>query len=117
LDLPLALLGPPGSELLGAAGARGPAPAAEGFSDRAPPSHGRLLPRSEPGGVLDEAAALAQAEQIAVNRRATATDGAVIAMAVESLCLHSDTPGAADLARALRARLERAGIKIRSFAA
>jgi UPF0271 protein len=116
VDPGLAVLGPPGSRLLAAATARGLAPAAEGFADRAYLADGRLMARSEPGSVLDPDAALDQAERIARTREATAADGSPVPLAVASLCLHSDTPGAAALARALRDRLERAGIDIGPFA-
>ncbi len=115
LDPPLAVLGPPGSALLAAAAAAGLAPAAEGFADRAYLADGRLVPRGQPGSVLAAPAALDQAEQIACSHSAQAADGHRLTLDVASLCLHSDTPGAAGLARALRERLERAGVEIRPF--
>jgi UPF0271 protein len=116
VDRRLALLGPPGSELLAAAAASGLEPVAEGFADRAYRSDGRLVARTEPGSLLGRAAAVAQAEEIATGRAVVAADGRRISLTVASLCLHSDTPGAAELARALRARLEALGIQIRAFA-
>ncbi len=115
-DPPLAVLGPPGSELLAAAADRGLAGASEGFADRAYRADGRLVRRSEPGSVLATSAALEQAARIAGAGQVRAADGSLITVAVRSLCLHSDTPGAAGLARELRRRLEGAGIEIRAFA-
>ncbi|MEA2354649.1 MAG: 5-oxoprolinase (ATP-hydrolyzing) subunit [Solirubrobacteraceae bacterium] len=115
-DPGLAILGPPDSRLLEAAAARGLTGAAEGFADRAYLADGRLVPRTQDGSVLTPTGAVAQAEEIACAHRATAADGTPVALDVASLCLHSDTPGAAGLARALRARLERAGVEIRAFA-
>jgi UPF0271 protein len=112
----LALLGPPGSELLAAAAARGLPRAAEGFADRAYRADGGLVARSEPGSVLSPPQALDQAAGIARDEQVPCVDGSVIPLRVDSLCLHSDTPGAGGLARALRARLEAAGVEIRPFA-
>lgn len=116
VDPPLAILGPPRSQLLAAAASRGLLHTAEGFADRGYLADGRLVPRTEPGSLLDAPAALAQAEQIVCTGQATAGDGSVLALTVGSLCVHSDTPGAATLAKALRQRLEHIGIELRAFA-
>ncbi len=68
--------------------------AAEAFADRAYLEDGSLMPRSRPGSLLthpDDAAA--QALQLA--RRGD----------IQTLCIHSDTPGAASIAAAVRNRL------------
>jgi UPF0271 protein len=104
-DRHLALLAPPDSELLRAAETHGVECVAEGFADRAYRADGTLVPRSEPGAVLSEAeAVVAHAAELAGSRR------------FRSLCLHSDTPGAAELAVAVRNRLIAAGYEIRPFA-
>jgi UPF0271 protein len=46
-----------------------------------------------------------------------AVDGGVVRMAVESVCVHGDTPGAAALARAVRTALAAAGLGPRPFVA
>jgi UPF0271 protein len=116
VGLELAMLGPPGSELLAAAAAAGLATTAEGFADRAYLADGRLVPRGQPGSVLGGPQALAQAERIAGSGQAIAADGSAIAVVVGSLCVHSDTPGAAALAGRLRRRLEHGGVEVRPFA-
>jgi UPF0271 protein len=90
---------------------------AEGFADRAYRPDGRLVPRSEPGAlVTDIATATARAVRMAVDGVVEAVDGSVIAMPVESLCVHGDTPAAVQLARAVRAALLAAGLPVAPFA-
>ncbi|KAA1374660.1 LamB/YcsF family protein [Aeromicrobium fastidiosum] len=101
LDRPLPLLGLPGSRVLELATAAGLPVVREGFADRAYTADGRLVPRSEPGAVLsgpDHVAAQA------VSLLGT----------VGSICVHSDSPGALALARAVRSALERAGATLTS---
>ena len=45
----------------------------------------------------------------------TATDGAQIAVGVESVCVHGDSPGVVQIATSVRDRLEAAGADIRAF--
>jgi UPF0271 protein len=105
VDRHLKLLAPPDSELLSAAAAHGIEGVAEGFADRAYRDDGTLVPRGENGAVLTDAdAVVAQAVQLAGSGR------------LRSLCLHSDTPGAAGLAIAIRNRLIGAGFEVRPFA-
>ena len=49
---------------------------------------------------------------MAVEGTVLATDGSELAMRLDTICTHSDTPGAQELTRALRAGLERAGVAI-----
>ncbi len=82
---------------------------AEGFCDRRYDPHGGLVPRTEPGAVLENpAAAAAQAVSLV-------TEGVVVgsvAHRIASLCVHSDSPGAAGILAAVRAALEAAAIEI-----
>jgi len=112
---PLALLGPPGSELLAAAARHGLPAVSEGFADRGYLADGTLVPRGQPGAVLAPEAAIGQSCRIAIQAHADATDGTAVPLHVRSLCLHSDTPGAAELAIAIRNRLIGAGVEIRPF--
>jgi 5-oxoprolinase (ATP-hydrolysing) subunit A len=111
----LRLVGPPGSALLAAGAALGLPATAEGFADRAYEPDGSLRSRRLPGAVLEDPAAVAaQAVGIALGRRVRAVDGSEIEMRVDSVCLHGDTPGAVEHARAVRAGLEAAGVIIRA---
>jgi UPF0271 protein len=103
-DRHLKLLAPPGSEMLRSAEQHGIEGVAEGFADRAYAADGTLVPRSEPGAVLTQPdAVIAHALELARSGR------------FGSLCIHSDTPGAAQLAIAVRNRLIGAGFEVRPF--
>jgi UPF0271 protein len=112
-DSTLVLFGLPSSELLRAARDAGLPVAAEGFADRSYERDGSLTPRSRPGSVIhDPDVVVRRAVRMAVERRATATDGTDISIQVDTICTHGDTPGAAQLTRLLRAGLEAAGIAV-----
>ncbi|MCV0402402.1 MAG: LamB/YcsF family protein [Chloroflexi bacterium] len=85
----------------------------EAFADRRYLADGSLQPRAEPGSVIsDSDAAAAQARSIALEGRVTASDGASIAVAAESICCHGDTPGAVEIATAVRRALEEGGVSV-----
>ena len=85
----------------------------EAFADRRYLADGSLQPRSEPGSVLaDATVAAAQAVSIATGGGVTAADGSPVALRAESLCCHGDTPGAVEIAAAVRSALEDAGVAI-----
>ncbi|HEY6807897.1 MAG TPA: 5-oxoprolinase subunit PxpA [Gemmatimonadales bacterium] len=117
VDPRLVLLALPGSALTAAASRAGTATAAEAFVDRAYLPDGSLVPRSEPGAVLDDVAALAERALTMVTAHAvTARDGSRVAIDPRSLCVHGDGANAAALLAAVRTRLERAGVVIAPFA-
>jgi UPF0271 protein len=118
LDPSLILFGLPNSELLRAGKAAGLAVAAEVFADRAYDPDGSLTPRSKPGSVIhDTAAVVARAITMVRDQRVIAVDGSTIELQSDTMCLHGDTPGAADLARAIRRGLESAGVRIAALRA
>jgi len=115
-DASLAVLGAPGSELLRAAEAAGLEPVAEAFVDRAYLRDGRLVSRAQPDALIVEPAEVAaRAVRLAVEQEVVSVDGSVVTVAARSLCVHGDTPGAVELARAVRDALEAAGVTIQSF--
>ena len=74
------------------------------------------MPRGRPGAVIaDPALASARAVSIARDGRIAAADGTEIALAADTICLHGDTPGAVENARAVRAALEASGIEVRAL--
>jgi 5-oxoprolinase (ATP-hydrolysing) subunit A len=117
LDATLPVLGLPGSALLRAATDAGLRTVAEGFADRGYTPDGTLVPRREPGALVhDPAGVAARAVRMAADGRVEAVDGSTVAVEVESVCVHGDTPGAVELARAVRTALTEAGLGPAPFA-
>ena len=116
-DPTLPLLGPPSSALERAADASGLRFAREAFVDRTYAADGSLVPRGRPGAVIDNPAAAAdRALELADTGGIAADDGSRVELAPDSLCVHGDTPGAVNMAVAVRAALDAAGVEIRAFA-
>ncbi len=103
----LPVLGMPGA-LLRAAEAAGRITWLEGFPDRGYGEDGRLLPRGEPGALVE------RADRVVVQALALAGSAE---RSVDSLCLHGDSPGAVAHARAVRAALEADGWTLRGLGA
>ena len=116
-DRRLPVLGLPGSALLREAEAAGMEPVPEGFAGRAYTPAGTLVPRTDPGAVLHDPDDVARrAVRMAAAGVVEAIDGSTLLMPVRSVCLHGDTPGAVQIARAVRAALQDAGLGVRRFA-
>ncbi|WP_328335339.1 MULTISPECIES: LamB/YcsF family protein [unclassified Streptomyces] len=113
----LAVLGLPGSRLLASARAAGLPAVEEAFADRAYTPQGTLVPRREPGAVVEDAGTVVRRSVgMAVDGTVTAVDGSQVPVGARSLCVHGDTPGAAGVARRIRAALEEAGVRVGAFA-
>jgi UPF0271 protein len=118
LDRTLILLGLPGSALLRAGERAGLPIAAEIFADRAYEPDGSLASRRKPGAVIHDAATVVErAVRMVRDQQVVATDGSTIPLAGQTMCFHGDTPGSADLARAVRLALESARIHVASLSA
>ena len=103
-ESPLPLIGQPGSWLEQMAVARSIPYIPEGFPDRRYRDDGSLSPRSEPGAVLHDPAAMeAQVLRLVSDGR------------VATLCIHGDDPRAVGNAELVLRILTRRGISIRSF--
>jgi UPF0271 protein len=84
----------------------------EGFCDRAYRADGGLVARAEPGAVLgDPEEAAGQALSLARGAIAT-SDGTLLTLWVDTLCIHGDSPGAVAIATAVRRGLEDSGIEV-----
>jgi UPF0271 protein len=113
-DPALIMFGLPGSELIQAGQRAGLEVAAEGFADRAYEPDGSLTPRSRVGSVIHDADEVVhRAVRLATEGKVRATDGSDIALRVDTLCTHGDTPGAQELTRRLRQGLEACGVSVR----
>ena len=103
-DPQLPMLGLPTSAVQRACAAAGIRFVVEGFADRAYTPEGRLVPRTQRGALItDPTAAAKQALALAES-------------GVESVCVHSDTPGAVAIVGAVAKWLTEDGYDLRPFA-
>jgi 5-oxoprolinase (ATP-hydrolysing) subunit A len=115
-DQTLILFGLPGSEILTAGRAAGLRVAAEVFADRAYESDGTLASRKKSGSVIHDAkAVVARAVRMVKDKTVIATDGSIVNLEADTICVHGDTPGSDDLAARIRAGLEEAGVTVRAI--
>lgn len=117
-DRPLPLLLLPGSVALREADRAGLRGVPEAFADRGYNPDGTLVSRREPGAVLhDHAQIAANMVRLATEGTLTAIDGTELRPEAESICMHGDTTGAVEISTLVRGELEKAGVRVRSFAA
>jgi 5-oxoprolinase (ATP-hydrolysing) subunit A len=113
----LPVLGLPGSAFLRAAERAGLRTVPEFFVDRGYTPEGTLVPRREPGALLhDPDEVTARVLRLVSDGVVTAVDGSDVAVSAASACVHGDSPGAVEMARAVRAGLAEAGVTVRAFA-
>ncbi|RED63829.1 LamB/YcsF family protein [Cohnella lupini] len=99
----LMIYGLAGSELHVAASVKRLEFIAEGFADRAYLSDGSLVPRNQPGAVFEDTGTIVrQALRLVEDAR------------VRTLCLHGDTPQAAEHSELISRTLEASGVRIQS---
>ncbi|MCV7090434.1 LamB/YcsF family protein [Mycobacterium interjectum] len=116
VDPALPVLGMAGSAFFAEAARLGLRTVAEAFADRAYQPDGRLVSRREPGAVLRDPAQIAdRVVTMVTSGRVTAIDGTQIGLTVESVCVHGDSPGAVQIATAVRDRLAADGADVRAF--
>ena len=113
----LPVLGLPGSVFLRAAEKAGLRTVREFFVDRGYTPEGTLVPRSAPGAVLhDPAEVTARVLRLVDKGVVASVDGGDLDVLAESACVHGDSPGAVEMARAVRDGLAAAGVTVRAFA-
>jgi UPF0271 protein len=113
-DPELVLVARAGSAQVAAGRAAGLRVAEEAFADRGYDAWGRLLARGTPGALLADAEEAAErALALVRDGGARLADGAWLPLRADTLCVHSDTPGAVAIAQAVRARLLAAGVQLR----
>ena len=116
VDPSLPVLGLSGSVFFGAAQELGLRTVPEAFADRAYRSDGQLVSRRERNAVLHDIAEIAdRVASMVTAGRVTAVDGSTLPITVESVCVHGDSPGAVQIANAVRDRLLADGVKIKAF--
>jgi UPF0271 protein len=117
-DESLCLVGLAGSESMVAAARAHLRCAAEGFADRSYEPDGTLTPRTQPGAVIRDPARTAdRAVKMVKEGRIEARDGSTLAVQIDTICVHGDTPDAEKVAAAVRAALEQAGVTVAALAA
>ena len=90
--------------------------AGEIFADRAYNDDATLVDRSLPGAVIHDAEAAGKRMAQMVTEGAIITEsGKRIPAAIDTICLHGDTPEAVDIAKSVRAALQDADITLRTF--
>ena len=90
--------------------------AGEIFADRAYNDDATLVDRSKPGAVIHDAALAGERMVKMVKAGAILTEGGqTIPAAIDTICLHGDTPEAVDIARAVKSSLQEAGIALKCF--
>jgi 5-oxoprolinase (ATP-hydrolysing) subunit A len=116
-DPRLPVLGLPGSALLRHAEQSGIRTVTEAFADRGYTAKATLVPRSQPGALLDDPTLVAQRMvDMLITGRMRSVDGVEIVVSARSICVHGDSPGAVAMAVAVRKALADAGVEIRAFA-
>lgn len=112
----LAVLGLPGSEFLRLAARAGLRVVTEAFADRAYTTDGQLVPRREPGAVIhDPHEVVRRVVRLVTTGFLEAADGSDVEVRADSVCLHGDTPGAVELAAAVRTALQDKGVTVAPF--
>lgn len=87
------------------------------FADRAYNDDGTLVDRSQPGAVIHDPSRAGPRIVEMVKEGAIITEsGKRIPTAIDTICLHGDTPTAVELARSVRGSLTASGIEVRQFA-
>ena len=109
--LPLVALS--GSVLLDAGCDAGLDVVPEVFADRAFDADGALVSRRRPGAVIHEPERMIErAVRMVRDGSVEAIDGTPLELSGETICVHGDTPGAAELAMTLRRGLEAVGVAV-----
>ncbi|CAM3280944.1 hypothetical protein BZK31_00080 [Pseudomonas floridensis] len=104
------------SKLLGWARDAGLTCVSEAFADRAYTAQGTLVSRSRPGAVLHDVELITERMlRLVRDGVIEAEDGSLIALEADSICVHGDSPGAVNIAHALKRRLLEAGVDIHAF--
>jgi 5-oxoprolinase (ATP-hydrolysing) subunit A len=90
--------------------------AAEAFADRRYEPDGSLRSRKFADALLrNPEDAAEQALRIVDQGSVVASDGSVVPVRAQTICIHGDTPGAMEIAAAVHRRLQQAGVRIEAL--
>ncbi|WP_283616055.1 LamB/YcsF family protein [Mycolicibacterium poriferae] len=116
VDPSLPVLGIAGSMFFAAAEEFGLRAVPEAFADRSYRPDGKLVSRRERNAVLEDVDEIAERViSMVTHGRVDAVDGSTIPITVESVCVHGDSPGAVQIAAAVRRRLVDEGVTLAPF--
>jgi UPF0271 protein len=86
------------------------------FADRGYTAEGNLVPRSQPGAMIHDAAAAAdRLVKFTQTGLMPTVTGGTVALKAHTICVHGDGPTAVAMASHVRSALEAAGVEIRPF--
>lgn len=90
--------------------------AREIYADRTYQDNGNLSSRKDAGSVIhDPEVAADRVVRMVADGAIVSTSGKKMPVAMDTICVHGDTPGAVEAARLIRTRLQAAGIDLRPF--
>lgn len=90
----------------------------EAFADRAYTAQGTLAPRKQEGAVIHDLEKVSERVLEMVRDKQTASiDGKPVPISAQTVCVHGDTPGAVEMIRSIRSKLEEAGVSLQAFGA
>jgi 5-oxoprolinase (ATP-hydrolysing) subunit A len=116
VDPGLVLFGLPGSHLISEGNAAGLTTACEAFADRNYMADGSLVSRKRPDAhVHDADEAVTRATRMVREGKVWSIENKDIAIRADTICIHGDSPHAAEFARALRSAFDAAGIAVRAI--
>ena len=88
----------------------------EVFADRAYEDDATLVSRRKPGAVLHDTAQIAErVVRMVQDRAVVSVSGKTIKVQLDTVCIHGDTPGAVEIARAVREALKDSALEVRPF--
>jgi 5-oxoprolinase (ATP-hydrolysing) subunit A len=116
IDPQLAILAISGTELEKVAKARGMQVFSEIYADRGYTKDGLLVPRSQPGALIDDAeVATARLLSWLETGKMQTAEGGTVALEGHSICIHGDSAHAVAMATHLKAALAARGLGIKPF--
>lgn len=111
----LILYGLSGSLLISEAEKIGLRTASEVFADRTYQADGSLTPRTQPNAMIEDThKAVAQVIRMVKEQTVVSTEGKIVPIKADTICIHGDGPHAVAFAEALNEKLKAEGLIIRT---